>query len=60
MLMASFSHHTPFKGPIRTLVSERRVGDDAVCWAGAVVTTDVEAEATVAGVPARPVQVRRS
>ena len=39
-----------------TIVSGRTVGNDAMVWAGAVVAADVADGATVAGVPARPIQ----
>jgi sugar O-acyltransferase (sialic acid O-acetyltransferase NeuD family) len=39
-----------------TIVSGRTVGADAMVWAGAVVAADVAEGATVAGVPARPIQ----
>lgn len=39
-----------------TIVSGRTFGDDAMVWAGAVVAANVAAAATVAGVPARPIQ----
>lgn len=39
-----------------TIVSGRTIGDDAMVWAGAVVAADVAEGATVAGVPARPIQ----
>ena len=43
-----------FLGSHATVLPRIRVGDYAIVGAGAVVTCDVEARATVVGVPARP------
>ncbi len=46
-------------GSDTVFVAPITVGDDAVTGAGAVVTSDVDAEDTVVGVPARPINRKR-